>query len=302
MMEANLLVDEAKIQRDGFTINAGSHGEQGRRRQMEDRHLICKSVRAINPSVPAERDFAICAVFDGHGGNKTADFVRQALAAEFAAQVVKFAEEPLADKIVRKMFNESFSRVDARIATELAGVVDGCCAIVLVSLGKQCWIANLGDSAGLLARRSGDGDSFKAIPLSSQHTCYVMKEKERIMRTGGVVDNGRINGVLEVSRAFGDVHLKKFGVIATPELMKVTIDPSVDNFIVLGCDGFFTSQPPAETIEIVDDNLAPEVERAMSEESDVNVVDVCKNLCQYMLSEQKVQDNLTCMLLVVKAD
>merc|ERR1711948_230413 len=118
-------------------------------------------------------------------------------------------------------------------------------------------------------------------------------------RTGGAVDNGRINGILEVSRAFGDVHLKKFGVIATPELMKVTIDPSVDNFIVLGCDGFFTSHPPAETVEIVDEKLSPEVERAMSEETDVDVV---KNLCQYMLSEQKVQDNLTCMLLVIKAD
>merc|ERR1719203_714932 len=102
MVDANLLVDEAKISRDGFTIIAGTHGEQGRRRQMEDRHLICKSVRAINPSVPAERDFAIFGVFDGHGGNKTPDFVRQALPAEFAAQVSKFAEEPLADKIIRK--------------------------------------------------------------------------------------------------------------------------------------------------------------------------------------------------------
>merc|ERR1711920_425317 len=232
----------------------------------------------------------------------TADFVRSALPAELATQVVKFAEEPVSDKIIRKIFNESFARVDSRIASELAGVVDGCCAVVLISLGAQCWIANLGDSAGILARSTGDPDSFKAIPLSSQHTCYVMKEKERIMRMGGAVDNGRINGILEVSRAFGDIHLKKFGVIATPDLMKVTIDPSVDNFIVLGCDGFFTSQPPAETVEIVDEKLSPEVERAMSEETDVDVVDVCKNLCQYMLSEQKVQDNLTCMLLVIKAD
>merc|ERR1712151_1308422 len=117
------------------TIVAGTHEEQGRRRQMEDRHLICTSLRAVNSSVPEQRDFAVFAVFDGHGGNKTAEFVRQALPAELATQVVKYAEEPLADKIIRKIFLESFARVDSRIATELVGVVDGCCAIVIISLG-----------------------------------------------------------------------------------------------------------------------------------------------------------------------
>lgn len=302
MVDTSLLVEHAKISRDGLTIVAGTHGEQGRRRQMEDRHLICTSLRSVNSGVPEDRDFAVFAVLDGHGGNKTADFVRQALPAELAALVVKYADEPMADKQVRKIYVEAFARVDARIATELAGVVDGCCAIVLLNLGRQCWIANLGDSAGLLARSTGEPDSFKAIPLSNQHTCYVMKEKERIMRTGGAVDNGRINGILEVSRAFGDVHLKKFGVINTPDLMKVTLDPAQDRFIVLGCDGFFTSQPPAETVDIINEHLTGEEERAISEENEMSVSDTCKELCRYMLAEQKVQDNLTCMILVVKAD
>merc|ERR1711920_995381 len=232
----------------------------------------------------------------------TADFVRSALPAELATQVVKFAEEPVSDKIIRKIFNESFARVDSRIASELAGVVDGCCAVVLISLGAQCWIANLGDSAGILLARTSADDSFKAIPLSNQHTCYVMKEKERIMRTGGAVDNGRINGILEVSRAFGDMHLKKFGVINTPDLMKVTLDPELDRFIVLGCDGFFTSQPPAETVDICNEHLSNEEQRASNEETEMSVSEACKELCRYMLAEQKVQDNLTCMLLVVKGN
>jgi len=215
MVDSSLLVEQAKISRDGLTIHAGTHGEQGKRRQMEDRHLICTSLRAVNGAVPEDRDFALFAVFDGHGGNKTAEFVKHALPAEIAATVAKYADETMGDKQIKKIYLESFARVDNRIASELAGVVDGCCAIVLLNLGRQCWIANLGDSAGLLARTSAD-DSFKAIPLSNQHTCYVMKEKERIMRTGGAVDNGRINGILEVSRAFGDMHLKKFGVINTP--------------------------------------------------------------------------------------
>merc|ERR1712039_117696 len=299
MVDSSLLVEQAKLARDGFVLHAGTHGEQGKRRQMEDRHLICTSLRAINGAVPEDRDFAVFAVFDGHGGNKTAEFVKHALPAELASTVVKYADDPMGDKQIKKIYLESFARVDNRIASELAGVVDGCCAIVLLNLGRQCWIANLGDSAGLLARTSAD-DSFKAIPLSNQHTCYVMKEKERIMRTGGAVDNGRINGILEVSRAFGDMHLKKFGVINTPDLMKVTLDPELDRFIVLGCDGFFTSQPPAETVDIVNEHLSNEEQRAANEETEMSVTEACKELCRYMLAEQKVQDNLTCMLLVVK--
>jgi hypothetical protein len=47
-------------------------------------------------------------------------------------------------------------------------------------------------------------------------------------RSGGAVENGRINGILEVSRAFGDLTLKKFGVLCTPEYMKCQMDREKD--------------------------------------------------------------------------
>ena len=43
------------------------------------------------------------------------------------------------------------------------------------------------------------------------------QERERIEKAGGFVEDGRVNAMLEVSRAFGDVHLKSKGVICTPE-------------------------------------------------------------------------------------
>ena len=42
------------------------------------------------------------------------------------------------------------------------------------------------------------------------------------------MENGRINGILEVSRAFGDLTLKKFGVLCTPEYMKFQMDREKD--------------------------------------------------------------------------
>ena len=47
------------------------------------------------------------------------------------------------------------------------------------------------------------------------------QERERIEKAGGFVEDGRVNAMLEVSRAFGDVHLKSKGVICTPETVFV---------------------------------------------------------------------------------
>merc|ERR1719384_2411860 len=95
-------------------------------------------------------------------------------------------------------------------------------------------------------------DDMQPIPLQfRQHKCWMMKEKERILRAGGAVENGRINGVLEVSRAFGDITLKKFGVLCTPEYMKFKMDRAKDQFLLLGVDGFWSNWTPAEALELV---------------------------------------------------
>lgn len=292
MVDPSLLVDEATVKREGFQLSIGVHGEQGQRRQMEDTHCICASLRSVNPAVAEDRDFAVLAVFDGHGGKQTANFVRQAFPAELATQVVKHADDPLTDKTIRKILNETFARVDHRIATEQSGVMDGCCAVVILSLGAMCWIANLGDSAAYLAREAAPG-TFKAIPLSAQHNCFAMKEKERILRMGGAVENGRINGILNVTRAFGDIHLKKFGVISQPELMKVTVDPEQDRFILLGSDGLFASTTALETVELVSELME-------QQQDGVNVLELCSELLKDTLENKQVQDNVTGMLLVVK--
>mmetsp|Transcript_2351 Transcript_2351/g.4043 ORF Transcript_2351/g.4043 Transcript_2351/m.4043 type:complete len:131 (-) Transcript_2351:254-646(-) len=128
-------------------------------------------------------------------------------------------------------------RLDTRIATELAGCYDGCTAVVLLANATTVYCVNLGDSMGYLCRTSPSGD-IMAVPLQMrQHKCWMMKEKERILRSGGTVENGRINGVLEVSRAFGDIALKKFGVLCSPDYMKFKVDSEKDQYIILACDG-----------------------------------------------------------------
>merc|ERR1719215_1319084 len=115
-------------------LRAAAWGEKGMRRQMEDEHLICTSLRDQCPSLPKERDFALFAIFDGHGGKQVAGFVKTYLAVElgnaFATEEPK--DGPLSDKRIKKATEATFQRLDSRIATELPGCYDGCTAVVVL--------------------------------------------------------------------------------------------------------------------------------------------------------------------------
>lgn len=77
--------------------------------------------------------------------------------------------------------------------------------------------------------------------MNDVHRTWVNCEKERILNMGGSIEGGRVNGVLQVTRSFGDLHLKKYGIIASVNYKKIKIDTSLDKFVILACDGFWDS-------------------------------------------------------------
>merc|ERR1719343_1860141 len=283
-------ISEADVKWVGLKVAA--YGEKGMRRQMEDEHLIITSLRDQCPSLPENRDFALFAIFDGHGGKQVAGFVKTYLAVELGNTLA--AEEPkdapLNDKRIKRATEAAFQRLDSRIATELPGCYDGCTAVVVLVNAEMCVCANLGDSMAYLDRHGGEMADIQAIPLQlRQHKCWMMKEKERILRSGGAVENGRINGVLEVSRAFGDITLKKFGVLCTPEYMKFRIDREKDQFVLLGCDGFWNAWNGAEALDFTQELVEAEVARASQEEAEVDLKGCCRELVQHVVDEKKAQ-------------
>lgn len=56
------------------------------------------------------------------------------------------------------------------------------------------------------------------------------------MGSGGVVFRDRIGGSIAVSRAFGDIEFKNFGLISTPHLSTTLLTPD-DTFLIIACDG-----------------------------------------------------------------
>ena len=83
--------------------------------------------------------------------------------------------------------------------------------------------------------RWGAAPPATAMLLTTDHNAIMGKEKKRIEAAGGRVEDGRVNGMLEVSRSFGDLYLKKFGVISTPDTRIHFKIEDTDEFLLLVC-------------------------------------------------------------------
>ena len=61
--------------------------------------------------------------------------------------------------------------------------------------------------------------------LTRDHHVGLLCERDRITRKGGLIVDGRLLGILEPTRSFGDVDIKEkdVGLIAEPEVVSITI-------------------------------------------------------------------------------
>merc|ERR1719183_2163187 len=70
-------------------------------------------------------------------------------------------------------------------------------------------VGNVGDSRAIISSVSGnEEEGLISRPLSTDHKPTVPSERQRILKAKGLVSRGRVNGMLAVSRAFGDFTYK----------------------------------------------------------------------------------------------
>ena len=144
------------------------------------------------------------------------------------------------------------------------------------------YISNVGDSRAVLSRNS------LAYSLTSDHKPDGLRkdERERVERAGGRVvwvSGWRVDGVLNISRAIGDAHLKDplhphLGrIVARPEisLLRVTEE---DEFVILASDGVWGRVENQKAVEIVRKVLlgVDESEGRASMKSPVDEPEECK--------------------------
>eukprot|EP00177_Eucheuma_denticulatum_P003738 GFKZ01006768.1.p1 GENE.GFKZ01006768.1~~GFKZ01006768.1.p1 ORF type:complete len:537 (-),score=81.87 GFKZ01006768.1:493-2103(-) len=120
------------------------------------------------------------------------------------------------------------------------------------------------------AKKKGHGSNtlfsatYIAVPLSVDQKPSRPDEKERLLEAGARVDawegvdvgeervwlpEARTPG-LAVSRSFGDLLVKQYGVSCTPEVCSMELSAD-DRFIVMASDGVFEFMPSEEVVDIV---------------------------------------------------
>lgn len=171
----------------------------------------------------------------------------------------------------------------------------GCTANVILIKKGNLYIANAGDSRAVLAK----GD--KAIELSIDHKPEMESERSRIVKAGGTVEEGRVDGNLNLSRALGDLHYKNNKMLkaedqiitADPEIKVIKIEKSFD-FIVMGCDGIYESKTSQEIIEFFRKEFSSNGGKI--KESIEKLLD---SICSpdYVKTEGLGCDNMTCIVI-----
>ena len=263
---------------DGNGMKYGTSAMQGWRQQMEDAH-INEPVFTLKTS--------LFAVFDGHGGPEVAKFCEQHFGAELKKNInfqnghmeealkqtfMKMDELLLEPEGIAEISSLKRSR-EKQQQDQRANQKDpkdqkdqqqqqqpettpGCTSNVVLIYNNIIYCANSGDSRCICYSKK------KVIELSVDHKPDDPIEKERIEKAGGYIQEGRVNGTLNLSRAIGDLEYKKNAelkpeeqlIIAQPDVVKRVINPD-DKFLVLGCDGIWEIMTHDEICWIVDSKI-----------------------------------------------
>ena len=175
-------------------------------------------------------------VFDGHGGNLTAKLCVKRYPEIFRKCLL---ENPFD---YEQALKSSFILMDKEIEKINAKEVGNTGTVVFIN-NKLLYCANVGDSSCCLIGKTAE---FVTI----EDKCTNKKEKKRIEKEGGKIIDDRINGILAVSRGFGDFDLKKYGLICQPHIFKKLIDNTC-NYCVLASDGVWDILNPEDVSKII---------------------------------------------------
>ncbi|PHU29071.1 putative protein phosphatase 2C 60 [Capsicum chinense] len=143
--------------------------------------------------------------------------------------------------------------------SDFSGPTSGCTACVAIIRENQLIVSNAGDSRCVISRKG------QAYNLSRDHKPDLEVERERILKAGGFIHAGRVNGSLNLARAIGDMEFKlnkflpaeKQIVTANPDINTVELCDD-DDFIVLACDGIWDCMSSQQLVDFIHEQLKSE--------------------------------------------
>ncbi|XP_031572190.1 integrin-linked kinase-associated serine/threonine phosphatase 2C-like [Actinia tenebrosa] len=268
--------DAKRRKKEHFKLKGFVAERKGEREDMQDAHIIIDDFMSSleNPPENVGR-MAYYAVFDGHVGPRASQFAAQHLHLNIKSKMIK-ASVLGSDREMKKCLVDSYSLTDEQFLNEASKetpvLKDGSTAVSVLVVDDTLYVANLGDSKALLCRLNDQG-KISVIPLSKDHSPAEYNERMRIQKAGGTVKDGRVQGILEVSRSIGDRRFKHCGVISTPDIKRCTLTDN-DKFILLACDGLWKGFSVDSAVKyihnIINNETAPLQQKSEKDKADVN--------------------------------
>ncbi|XP_038903569.1 probable protein phosphatase 2C 76 isoform X1 [Benincasa hispida] len=187
-------------------------------------------------------------IFDGHGGSRAAEFLKDHLFENLMKHPKFFMDTKLA-------ISETYQQTDADFLNSEKDTLrdDGSTASTALLVGNHLYVANVGDSRTIISKAG------EAIPLSEDHKPNRTDERRRIENAGGVVmwaGTWRVGGVLAMSRAFGNKMLKQF-VVADPDIQDLEVDKDIE-LLVLASDGLWDVVRNEDAVSVAGKEDEPE--------------------------------------------
>lgn len=261
---------------------AAADDTQGRRNNMEDEHVLIDDFAGPNQ--------AYFGVYDGHGGREVVEYLVKAL-----HPVLEHAIKGNPDHDCRQTFTDCFRDVDTMLRLneiKTSGSTVGSVFIKNQNGKRTICSANCGDTRTVLCRGSS------ALRLSCDHKPHTNGEPERIKAAGGYVGRfGRVNGILAVSRAFGDFALKP-AVSVDPFYKEVEVQPE-DSFLVIACDGLWDVMSDDDVVSFVKERVTDQYTKCNDPDGrkklQAKLRKTCKELIDEALSRRSL-DNISVIL------
>jgi serine/threonine protein phosphatase PrpC len=224
-------------------------------------------------------NMAFFAIFDGHGGDQAAEYMRQNLLPQ-----IEKCKDPTDPKVLRSVL----AKLDLKLLKSTVCTGDpgpskpgepppaptpdresgttACFAVVYTVKHRfsnkpmefHVTVANVGDSR--LLHIPCDG-KFKLI--TKDHKPEDPSESARVRRAGGTVRNNRVDGELAMSRAVGDYAFKlnaklpadEQKVVCTPDVYSFVAAPG--DYVLLACDGVYERLTVDQVAKCVAVNVHP---------------------------------------------
>lgn len=172
-------------------------------------------------------------LFDGHGGNQVAMYCAANLHHGIEREIRAGTDVRAAMKsVIRATHKFAIGQwLWAGTTAALACIID-----------NVLYTANVGDSRVILMDTMG-----RARRLTVDHKATAASERRMILKRGGSVIQGRVNGILMLSRAIGDAEVARY-ISCEAYTTETPLTP--DMKLILACDGVWDVMSDQQAADI----------------------------------------------------